>query len=51
MEPGESPDGRPGSELTEEDRKYLKRRESFAEKNAKKYGSIEEAKAVFDHWS
>lgn len=29
----------------------LEAQEAFAEKNAKKYGSIEEAKAVFDHWS
>ncbi len=51
MESSESPEDGSDSELTEEDRTYLRRREEFAEKNAKKYGSKAEARAMFDHWA
>ena len=38
-------------ERTTEERKHLRCREAFVEKNAKKYGSKAEARAVFDHWA
>ena len=51
MESSEIPEDESEPGLTEEDHKYLRRREAFAEKDAKKYGSKEEARAVFDHWA
>ena len=51
MESSDIPEDESESELTEEDHRCLRRRETFAEKNAKKYGSKEEARAVFDHWA
>ena len=51
MESSKLPEDESKSELTEEDHMYLRRRETFVEKNAKKYGSKEEARAVFDHWA